>query len=256
MIALAIDLAVLAAVFGGVYLAVSLTSLKLGGVSSGIALFAAIVVRLLYPALFESRWRGRTPGKAAMGLRVMVVGGGPVRFRHAIIRSVIGLIELEATGGLLAFFSSLASRSGQRLGDRAAGAIVVRERTAARVATPVRFGLPPELAAYAGTLEVARLSSAHYEAARSFLMRAPSLAPAVRHRLAEQLAGPIAASIGHTPQGGTTAEGFLVALVGAVQQPRPSSAADAVVTPAPLPRSNSDDPSGAAVDQGGFVPPT
>ena len=49
-----------------------------------LTLFVGVV--LGYPVGFETLWRGRTPGKAAMGLRVVRDDGGPIRFRHAFVR--------------------------------------------------------------------------------------------------------------------------------------------------------------------------
>src|SRR5690606_24684401 len=46
---------------------------------------AVFVVVVLAPALCETFWNGRTPGKALMGLRVVTVDGGPIGFRHALV---------------------------------------------------------------------------------------------------------------------------------------------------------------------------
>jgi uncharacterized RDD family membrane protein YckC len=98
----------------------------------GIALVLLLVFALQfgYPVGFETLWRGRTPGKAAMGLRVVTVEGAPVRFRHAATRAAIGLLELTGTAGAIAVIASLSSARGQRLGDLAAGTLVIRERRA------------------------------------------------------------------------------------------------------------------------------
>ena len=42
-----------------------------------------------YPIAFESLWRGRTIGKAALGLRVVTKEGGQIGFRHAAIRAAL-----------------------------------------------------------------------------------------------------------------------------------------------------------------------
>src|SRR6266480_4060788 len=56
-------------------------------------LFALFAVVFVYPVAFETLWKGRTPGKAAMGLRVVTREGAPIRFRHAAIRSAIWIVE-------------------------------------------------------------------------------------------------------------------------------------------------------------------
>src|ERR687898_3087645 len=60
-----------------------------------------------YFIAFESLWRGRTLGKAALGLRVVTTEGAPVRFRHAAVRGFLGLFELWATTGAVAVLSVL-----------------------------------------------------------------------------------------------------------------------------------------------------
>src|SRR4051812_12959182 len=52
-----------------------------------LVLFATFAVIFVYPAAFETLWRGRTPGKAALGMRVVTREGAPIRFRQAAIRS-------------------------------------------------------------------------------------------------------------------------------------------------------------------------
>ena len=52
-----------------------------------------------YPTVMETLWRGRTIGKAALGLRVITVEGAPVRFRHAAIRATLGLVDFILTSG-------------------------------------------------------------------------------------------------------------------------------------------------------------
>src|SRR6266540_4485051 len=55
-----------------------------------------------YFIAFETLWRGRTPGKAALGLRVVTREGAPVRFRHAAIRAALGIVEILFSFGAIA----------------------------------------------------------------------------------------------------------------------------------------------------------
>src|SRR5215212_8648232 len=75
---------------------------------------ALTLVLVLLPAwwlgyfiAFETLWRGRTLGKAALGLRVVTKEGAPVRFRHAAIRSALGLVDFLLTSGAAAVLSVL-----------------------------------------------------------------------------------------------------------------------------------------------------
>src|SRR3954467_938210 len=97
-----------------------------------VLLLAVFSIIFVYPAVFETLWRGRTPGKAALGLRVVTREGAPVRFRHASIRSALWLIGGLLMAGSIAVISVLATKDNVRLGDMAAGTIVLRERTGAR----------------------------------------------------------------------------------------------------------------------------
>ena len=103
------------------------------GVDLGVGWVIAIFILLYgglvfgYPVACETLWRGRTLGKAAMGLRVVTVEGAPVRFRHAAIRTALGLVEFVLTGGAVAILSVLLTRRHQRLGDLVAGTLVLRE---------------------------------------------------------------------------------------------------------------------------------
>src|SRR5947199_3738492 len=65
-----------------------------GSTALGIVfLIAVFAIIFLYPVLLETLWRGRTVGKAAVGLRVVTREGAPVRFRHAAIRSAMFIID-------------------------------------------------------------------------------------------------------------------------------------------------------------------
>jgi uncharacterized RDD family membrane protein YckC len=68
-----------------------------------------------YPIVCEVVTRGRSPGKAALGLRVVTMEGAPIAPRHAFIRAAIGLVDfLLVPGGLVAVLVSLFSARSQR----------------------------------------------------------------------------------------------------------------------------------------------
>ena len=190
----------------------------LAGLGSASIYVLFFLLVFAYPAVFETLWRGRTPGKAALGLRVVTVEGGPIRFRHAAIRAILGVFDKYLGSGLVGVVAVLLTRRNQRLGDLVAGTIVLRERSGARAPSAVRFTAPPGLEAYVASLDMARLTHEDYGAVRSFLLRAPSLAPAARAHLASQLAGPVAARLSASPPAGLPPEVFLVCVAAAHQQ--------------------------------------
>src|SRR4051812_2522377 len=162
-----------------------------------LMLFSVFAVIFLYPVLFETLWRGRTPGKAVFGLRVVTREGAPVRFRHAAIRSGLWVVDGLLFSGAVAVISILATRDNVRLGDIAAGTLVVRERTGARAPAAVAFTVPYGCEAYVASLDVSGITPADYEAVRALLLRAASLPPQVRWQLASQLGGHVAERLRH-----------------------------------------------------------
>ncbi len=199
-------------------------------------LFAAVLV---YPAAFETAWNGRTPGKAAMGLRVVTVEGAPIRFRHAAIRSALGIVDFLLGAGALAILSALATRRSQRLGDLAAGTVVIRERQARTDSRPVQFVPPPGWEAYTAAIDVSALRDDAYVLVRAFLLRVHDLAPDARRARAADLATRVAALIETPFPGGTDPEAFLVAVAAAHQTrhgPEPIDVPDPTVPPPPARR--------------------
>jgi uncharacterized RDD family membrane protein YckC len=199
-----------------------------------------------YFIAFETLWRGRTPGKAALGLRVVTREGAPVRFRHAAIRALLGLVDFLVLGGFFAVVFILLTRDNQRLGDLVAGTLVLRERSALAAPAPVSFAPPPGLEAYAATLDPSGVGTEEYLAVRTFLTRAASLAPGPRSALAMQLANPLAAKLRPPPPAGISPEAYLRCVAAAYQQrqrmatgqgegPGPGAGSGGLWTPADAP---------------------
>lgn len=136
------------------------------GLGVAVGLVLAFAWQFGYPIALETLWRGRTLGKAVMGLRVVTVEGAPVGVRHATIRAATAVFELLATTGLLASISSFASPRGQRLGDLAAGTVVIRERRLAPPPEALRFVPPPGSEAWVATADVSRLGPREYARSR------------------------------------------------------------------------------------------
>ena len=224
-LALVIDVLVQGTVLFGVAFAFSRIAEGGGGWPFAVAFYFLVFgVIWGYPIAFETLWRGRTLGKAALGLRVVTKEGGQVRFRHAAVRAALGIIDFGFGAGAVAVISVLATADNQRLGDLAAGTLVLRERTGARRPVPAGFEPPPGLEAYADSLDVAALRQDDYGVARAFLLRAPSLPTQVRARLAAQVAEAVAGRVQPPPPAGVPAEAFLVCVAAAYHR-RSSGAA-------------------------------
>jgi len=168
---------------------------------------------------FETLWHGRTPGKAALGLRVVSADGTPERFQQAFLRATVGLVDfLLIPVGCIAVLSVLVSPRDQRLGDLAAGTLVVRERSARSFVAPAVFPPPSGYERYAATLDVGALDAEGYEVIRSFLLRTAELAPHARDHLAVRLANPLALRMHHTPPQFLHPQAFLLCVASAWQQ--------------------------------------
>jgi uncharacterized RDD family membrane protein YckC len=186
-----------------------------------VAIIGVAAVVFGYPILCEVLMRGRSPGKAALGLRVVTVEGAPVSGRHAFVRSALGTIDfLVPPGGLFAVIACLLSPRGQRFGDLVAGTIVLRERSAAAPAMAVWFNPPAGLDGYAQTLDVTPVTNRQFAVVRAFLLRVHELAPEARVAMSLRLATPLAAAMHHRPPPGVHPELFLVCVAAAYQRRR------------------------------------
>lgn len=110
--------------------ALAFAGLAIGGnAANGLMLLLWFLMTWWYPVIFEAGKRGATPGKRAMGLRVVQTSGAPLTFGQALLRNFLRYVDgmpLFTYGFGLA--SCLASRRFQRLGDLAAGSVVVYDR--------------------------------------------------------------------------------------------------------------------------------
>lgn len=185
------------------------------------------LVVLGYPVLFETVLRGRTPGKVLLGLRVVQRGGGPVTFRHAAVRALVGLGEVVATLGLVALVTMFVDRHGRRLGDLAAGTIVVRERVARAAAGTTQsrtFAIPSHLAELAPTVDVSALDARDYALLRATLLRLASLPPQAAADVAAHVATTLAPRVRPARPADVAPAWWLHLLAARVQQRRPATA--------------------------------
>jgi uncharacterized RDD family membrane protein YckC len=170
-----------------------------------------VVVFLVFPTAVETLSRGKSLGKWAFGLRTVRDDAGPISFQHAFVRALVGFVEIYATGGGAAFFSAMLSSRGKRLGDYAAGTYVVRERIRLRLEPPPP--MPPELAGWARSADVAALPMGLALAVRQFLARLPGLDPGSRVSVGTTLARQVSSYVAPPPPPGTPPETFLAAVV-------------------------------------------
>lgn len=92
------------------------------------AIIAALsLLPLLGPLYFELRWRGQTPGKRLLGLRVISVDGSVPSGGQLFLRNILRLVDFMPFGYLFGLIAMFVSARGQRLGDLVGGTLVIRE---------------------------------------------------------------------------------------------------------------------------------
>jgi uncharacterized RDD family membrane protein YckC len=187
------------------------------GIQTDFAAFQAlllvfvITMLVIVPATVETLTRGRSLGKLAMGIRIVRDDGGPIRVRHAIIRALMGMLEIWMTSGAVALITSLVHPKGKRLGDILAGTYAIRIRGGQRALPPVM--MPPELARWAHHADIRRLPDGVALAARQFLGRSVGLHVGSRTRLGNELAAEIERFVAPGPPVGTHPERFIAAVL-------------------------------------------
>lgn len=212
-LALAIDLVVVWAVYLliSVGLAIATASLDEAAVTA-VSIASFVLVLVGGPIAVETLSHGRSLGKLACGLRVVRDDGGPIRFRHALVRGAMGVVEILMTFGVVACIASLVSARGRRIGDVFAGALVVRERVPAARGTAVPPP-PPWLVGRFAQLDLSAVPDDLWLAIRQYLTRMRQLDAGVGRALAERLADDLVARTGTPPPPGVPAAEFLAAVV-------------------------------------------
>ena len=99
--------------------------------ADGAAALFVLVDFMGYFVIAEMLSHGRSPGKQLAGLRVVLVGGQPVGFLGSLLRNVLRIVDFLPIVNVLGSVLILSTSRNQRLGDLAAGTVVIRERLAA-----------------------------------------------------------------------------------------------------------------------------
>ena len=135
-----------------------------GAAGWGLVAIVAFVVEWLAPAWFEVLWNGQTPGKRALGISVVHDDGTPVRWGPALTRNLLRAVDFLPFFYGVGLATMLANRDFKRLGDLAAGTVVVYapRRAAARTlpeAPPRAPAVPLSLEEQRVVLELAERSA-------------------------------------------------------------------------------------------------
>ena len=124
-VAVAVTLSFLASIFA----AIPVISQAITDFAGAIQVILGFVISVFYAIVLEWFWRGQTVGKRMLGLRVMDERGLTLSFRQIVLRNLFRIIDvLPSAFYLVGGVSCLLTKRCQRLGDLAAGTLVIRRR--------------------------------------------------------------------------------------------------------------------------------
>ncbi len=215
MVALAIDLLLLGLALVTLALVLSAGQSVFGDYADAVYGLSSFVLGLGYWIGLELRWNGQTPGKRALGLRVVAENGLRLEPAQVILRNVLRFVDLVpgcfGLGGAVA----LLHPEHRRLGDLVAGTIVIRER---RVPPPERLlDAVDEAARRDGPRRIPtlRLPAAERDLLQELVLRRDTLAPAVRLRLFQAVSARYRQLLGVESAAGQSDERFVLEVAAA-----------------------------------------
>lgn len=149
----------------------------------------------LYFILLEGLWNGQTLGKKASGIRVRMADGTPVTFAAALGRNLLRPADMLPATYLVGMVAMFTNPRSQRIGDLAAGTIVVYDRRALPIFTPAPYvlGVHP-CEQYLDDLR--KMTVDEYIALRKMCDRFPHLTVSVQARMLKDVWEPFAERIG------------------------------------------------------------
>jgi uncharacterized RDD family membrane protein YckC len=179
-----------------------------------------------YFTLFEAFWNGRTPGKRVAKIRVIQRSGRAIGLFESMARNLIRVIDQIPLIYVVGVISMFVSRQHQRLGDLAAGTLVVRDRQdetpawageggartfTAQIFVPVERAPEPHLAVTLPSGGIAKLAASDLQVLEGFFARRLDMSMATREALAGRIAAAIQAKSGLEVPASASVETFLEA---------------------------------------------
>lgn len=210
-VASAIDTALQATMIMGIAAIFGLWSwLPISSPSSFLVTWASAVTVLLtfavfwgYYTFFEALWNGQTPGKRAAGIKVLKDGGYPIGFLDSVVRNLLRPVDfLPVFYGIGTTVMFLNSKC-KRVGDFAAGTIVVKER---RVEIPRSLSSLTTQSQEDAVINGQRLTNIHklseteFDMVRQFMIRRHEIQKDARSALARKIARPLIRKLGLRPE--------------------------------------------------------
>lgn len=160
---------------------------------AGIATFA---LQWGYYIIFEITTNGQSPGKRALGLRVIKVHGYPISFSDSAIRNLIRIVDFLPFFYGIGLMAMLSNKNWQRLGDLAAGTLVVKEDTKVSPNPAKTPTIRKSTFVYADWIQLEQLTDAELVSIREYLSRRGTLPRLRRIQLVRAIGVPIARKMG------------------------------------------------------------
>lgn len=187
---------------------------------AAIALFVlfSLVVEWVYFTFFELTTGGRSPGKMVVGLRVVRDGGMPLTARASFIRNILRTVDMLPMNYAVGLVAMIASAEGKRLGDIAAGTVVIRHDRPESV--PPLADIPPAAvpAFRFDRAQIEKLGADELTLIRLTLRRAATLDPSRAAAALERATEVLRTRISYGPVAEGEREGFLRALLAATSR--------------------------------------
>ena len=194
--------------------------------AAAIGIFILFLLQWGYFTLFEAFWNGRTPGKRVARIRVIQRSGRAIGLFESMARNLVRYVDQLPFFYAVGVIAIFVTRQHQRLGDLAAGTLVVRDRepesplwgdSGSRTFTAQAFAprapVPePHTAFTLPATGIAKLSAADLEVLEGFFARRLDMSLATRQALAERIASAIRAKSGLEQPAGASTETFLEAV--------------------------------------------
>jgi uncharacterized RDD family membrane protein YckC len=197
--------------------ALMMVVLELGrsGLGQAVFLLWLFALRWGYFLLFEWLWRGQTPGKRLAGVRVVRLDGTGIGLIEAAVRNVVRLVDSLPIAYGLGFAVAAGNRERRRLGDLAAGTLVIQVERPPR---PVRELLGEARADGATRQRLSRLDREQKQALLELCLRREQLRGAERARLFRTAAAFARQRLDLAPEAFESEEKFVLRLAAALAE--------------------------------------
>ena len=165
---------------------------RLGNWLAAIAGIASFVLQWGYYMIFEIATNGQSPGKRALGLRVIKAQGYPISFSDSAIRNIVRIVDMLPFAYGIGILTMLLNRNWQRLGDLAAGTLVVKEGAKVSPNPAKTPAIRKSAFIYGAWIQPEQVTDSELVAIREYISRRESLPRSRRLQLARTIGTPIA----------------------------------------------------------------